>query len=218
MKINRIQIVLIIILTILSSCIRMKVASEPMTSNNANHWWTLWLDAPACMPPCWENITPGKTTYAEALAILESLPGIVFLYSDDRIGLEWIFDKNKTDTGEIKLNPDGTVYRIWLGNSSDQKLYLKSVIASFGPPTFVQPYDCREGMCSTALAYPDQGMMLEVFVKNLADDNGHQVKIESNVEIYSVRFFIPEFIEYNNMLMDEKYIFTTKWKGYGTYP
>lgn len=37
-------------------------------------WPSRWLKGIPCRPPCWEGITPGKTTPAEAVEILRSSP------------------------------------------------------------------------------------------------------------------------------------------------
>ncbi len=204
---------------ILFACTNLSTTPESQASNNSNHWEALWLNTPLCEPPCWENITPGKTNYAEALSILEKLPGVIITYNDQQMGISWIFDKNRPDSGLIRFNPDGTVYSIWLGNSYDQKLYLKTVVDSFAYPTYIQPYDCREGMCSTALAYPDRGMVLEVFLEDMGKINAHQVAIDASSEVNFVYFIETGLESYLSTSMYQEYqLLFMKWKGYGEYP
>jgi hypothetical protein len=38
-------------------------------------WLVRWLNEPVCQPPCWEKITPGKTSFADALAIAKITSG-----------------------------------------------------------------------------------------------------------------------------------------------
>src|SRR5690349_9248452 len=146
------------------------------------NWWISWLAHPVCKSPCWQNITPGKTTRDEAIAILEHAPGVVITY-DNKDGLSWNFG-TKTEEGNIILSEDGIVSSIWMDSISDRKLFLKTIVASYGYPKYVKSYDCREGICSTALLYPDSGMFLVAFTENKGVSNdAPQVEILSDTVV-----------------------------------
>lgn len=52
-------------------------------------WLVRWLNEPVCQLPCWENITPGKTSFTDALAIANTISGVKVSYvGDDNIRLK----------------------------------------------------------------------------------------------------------------------------------
>jgi hypothetical protein len=202
----------------------MIVSCQPLISNNitatpveSNDWWTAWLGHPVCQVPCWQNITPGVTTRDDAMIILQKTPDVVSIYNGT-YGISWYFGA-KTEAGDITLSTDEKVELIWLENSSSKEWYLERVVASYGFPKYVQPYDCRDGMCLTALVYPDMGIALSVFVENKGNkDNLYQIEIRPDLIVDRVFFIergidnflkLPGFQD-TSLLMD--------WKGYGNYP
>src|SRR6266496_222154 len=52
-------------------------------------WLVRWLNEPICQPPCWENVTPGKTSFKDALPIAKAILGAKVSYvGDDNIRLK----------------------------------------------------------------------------------------------------------------------------------
>lgn len=62
------------------TCILLELAACTPTPSKWNQapqyadWQTRWLDAIPCQPPCWEGITPGRTSGAEAVNLLRRSP------------------------------------------------------------------------------------------------------------------------------------------------
>jgi hypothetical protein len=209
--------VLLIILGVSCESSNTNAPIPSVTPEILPNWWTAWLAQPECKPPCWQNITPGVTTRDEAVSILENTPGIVITY-DKKDGLSWNFG-TKTEEGNINLSEGGIVSGIWIGSISDRKLLLKTIIASYDNPEYVKPYDCREGMCSTALVYPDLGMLLSVFVENKgANNDSPQFEILPNTVVDRVYFIEPGMENSQNYLGFQDNVPIMVWKGYGEYP
>lgn len=185
--------------------------------NTMPNWWTSWLAQPVCKPPCWQDITPGQTTRDEAAAILENTPGIVITYNK-KDGLSWNFG-TKAEGGSIILSEDGNVSGIWIGSVSANVLLLKTIIASYNEPVYVKPIDCREGKCVIALAYPDLGMFLTVFVENeRMTNNPPRFEILPDTIVDRIYFIEPGIEKFQEISFIPDYGLLISWKGYGTYP
>ncbi len=108
-----------------------------------------------------------------------------------------------------------------MGSSSDNKLLFKTMVASYGEPEYVKPYDCNIEVvrCYVALIYPDLGMFLELYIENKGGDaESAKFEISPDNEIYRVHFFeagIENLPNLYNVHEDEAPI---PWKGFGKYP
>ncbi len=208
---------LLIIMTVScqsSSSLIRTPTPEPI-SDALMDWWTLWLDRPACTLPCWHNITPGKTSKAEAVEILENTQGITITYQGT-YGVDWKF--SQTGGGAIYESDDGIVSSIWVGDTNETGLSLEKIVDVYEAPSFVKPHDCREGMCASVLVYPGLGMFLDVFVKNNGNSSDPQIEILPNT-IVDRAYFIEIGMENFNKIPDfQDYDLLMKWKGYGEYP
>ena len=183
------------------------------TPNLLLNWWTSWLIHPVCKPPCWHNITPGVTTKDDALRIIEAAPELTITYKT-KDAIEWEFNQNKEEEiGWLHISQSEKVD--WLINTSGESLLLKKVIAAYGNPRLVNPFDCREGKCDTALVYPDLGMLLTVYIGNTRDNSQPQFEILPDTDIYRVHFMEPGTENSLSAPMDKEILMD--WKGYGIY-
>jgi hypothetical protein len=188
--------------------------------NDENHWWTLWLDNPSCLAPCWQGITPGITTTEQATSILKKIPGVEFTYTGE-YGVSWKFNENDTDSGDLRVSENGVVSTIWIGNSIDKDLFLETIITSQGEPAYLEMYDCRlldneKAMCPTILVYPNKGLLIDVFLEDTGEAGTHEINIQPSAIVSGVYFMkpgienfkaLPEFQEYELL----------EWKGYTVY-
>jgi hypothetical protein len=149
-----------------------------------------------------------------AVVILEKLPGTKITFKS-RDGIDWRF--NKDEGGTLTATQDGIVDTIWMGSVSDRKLLLKTIVASYNEPKYVKPYDCREGMCETALLYPDIGMFVSVFIENKGSSEDPRFDILPDTVVYRV-YFIKQGMESFQKIPDfQEYDLLMEWKGYGEY-
>jgi len=199
------------------SCRTVGLTPKTATPENLRMWQLTWLDQPTCSPPCWQSITPGLTTRNEALTILENMPSVEITYNEEG-GLTWYFGTKKGEGGNITASAGGIVSSIWLG-SINEDLQIEKVVAFYNFPKYVQPFDCRDGMCDTALIYPDLGMLLAVFVTNENESNAvPRIIILPETTVYRVYFIEPGKERSQNFLRSDITPLMLEWKGYGEYP
>lgn len=207
---------LLIIWTVSCNSVTVNIPVPSPTPTTSPSWYSSWLVEPVCKPPCWRNITPGITTIKEAISILENSPDIKIKYKyNDAIG--WNFIQSKKGGGEIRGYQVGIINSIQLGGES--AISLKAIIASYGNPTYVKTYDCRNSMCATFLIYPDLGMLVDVFVSNTGRDNENpQIEILSEIVSNNVFFIEPGMEYFKKITSFQDYGSPMDWKGYGKYP
>jgi len=204
--------ILFIILS--TSCKPTPIATMPPT--NSLDWWTTWLTQPTCQPPCWENITPGVTTQEEATSILKGMTDITIKYNGEN-GLTWYFGE-KSEGGFIVVSNEGKVDRITLENTSNKNWNLEKIVTVYSFPKYLEPFDCRDGMCIVSLVYPDLGMFLDVFVENKGANSGSkQFEIFPDTIVDRV-YFIEQGIENFKKIPGFEEDALLNWKGYGKYP
>lgn len=118
----------------------------PVPSGNYDVWLRGWLLGQPCAPPCWEGITPGKTSREAALALLTKKPFIIDLDgtlpanpADETGSIGWNMGTGSTKRhGEAIFDNNQTDYRIrsiWL--DLPNMFQLSDVIARYGPPSHV---------------------------------------------------------------------------------
>ncbi len=212
-KIKR-TIMSLLLMALLISCQTSNDQTPLAETDTPDDIWATWLSLSVCEPPCWQGITPGVTAASEAVSILEGMPDVKIKYQGET-GLFWDF-KDNTEGGEIRFN-DGVVSRVTLSSISDKKLPLVTVIKAYGVPKYVEPYDCREGMCITALVYPEMGMVLDIFVPNTGNMDGPRIEILATTAIDRV-YFLKEGLDGFKMFPELQRHKLMKWKGYATYP
>ncbi len=183
------------------------VTTAPTKPAPPSDWQYRWLKGIPCKPPCWEGITPGQTTPAEAVEILKRSPIV--------------------STANLEPDPLNTKYGYlvwnWIGNVTGSKGYdgeakyyaqdpTKPVYIirpkfgiSFKLGDIIQAYGEPSHVIATAYPNPDIGSGLTYSVKiiylsqGFAFDKGIVTKDESykpiiNGELYLLGpdFFAPD--------------------------
>lgn len=180
-------------------------------------WWTLWLDQPACKAPCWQNITPGKTSMKDAVEILENTQHVIITFKGE-YGVSWQFSEARTGSGDMRESEDGIVSGIRLGDTPDKDLLFRTIVEEYGYPSFVKLYDCQLGTCSTILVYPDIGLLVDAYLDdNMEGLNPSQVTIQPDIVVSGV-YFIPPGLENFKKKPEFQEYELLEWKGYGEYP
>jgi hypothetical protein len=210
--------VIALLLLVGVSCQFNLARSVDSKANTVENWWNVWLAQPVCQPPCWENITPGVTTYEAAISILESKPEIEITFTSEH-GADWQFTRNNDEGGTLSASKDGIVRMIWLGSLSDRKLRLHNIVEAYNYPIYVKPYDCREGMCSTALIYPELGMFLNVHTENKGSSSeAPRIEISPDTVVERVYFIEPGRESFLNLYQLEDTEVLFDWIGFSDYP
>lgn len=160
-----------------------------------------------CDAPCWENITPGETTMADASTIIAELEPftvlqqdadtVVFTTSENDICCQIISENNSG-------SPDDVVGAVFLQLAPNNT--LGELIEAHGEPTFVtgEPYSDSEAIMT--LFYTDINTIVNVIVEG---ENG---QLSEDTPIFTAIYASSPLIEsaVNNSQLDN-------WKGFLTY-
>ncbi len=126
-----------------------------------------------CAAPCWQDLTPGETSWEEASDYIETSG----LYTDvERSTSEE--EGNNAEAisfGETEGQPccyiytaEGeTVDRIWLLLAP--QMLLDQVIDEYGEPEFIQAEDFPGDQALVALLYPDIPLVIYAYATSIAD-------------------------------------------------
>lgn len=223
--IGKILILVVSISLLLSSCGFSVDKTETVARNE---WLNKFLKDPTCLPPCWENIVPGKTTIDDASSILSHVSGIKIannptVLSGNTRQMDWRFDQSN-DGGDVTTDDQGKVIsKISLGFY--EKLTTEEIISAFGQPTDVLLYDCRSEFgkhtCEVHLIFQETGIALRTGLIDNFGKNMYQVNISPQTEINGIWFFqkingtYEKVIGRNSFNYPQYFI---KWKGYSNYP
>lgn len=132
-----------IVTILLSSWLLAACSWKPSTAPLALE--SNWLRSEPCAPPCWEGITPGQSSYQEALAALETLPPVVTtkVVTDMEPGeingfINWEAAFTQGIQGGIYF--EGQAGIVTALRFSQQSLTLQEVVDAFGPPSHILAY------------------------------------------------------------------------------
>lgn len=214
-----------LILAIMLVVISIQGCSNESSLEKSNFQWVKrWLDASSCEPPCWEKITPGKTTLYDItkdtisdennFVIKGPLP-----YSDGRYYITWnTMEKDITYPSVSTVtvsNSDMTIGRIEFEfGRYGSEITVKDVVSVLGEPESIGVY--TEGpveSCVGVLLYPEKKIWLGLEAHKITDD----YKINDDTKL-SRSFFFSD-VEWNNQT--NIYLNRTEqiqlWKGTGEY-
>jgi len=182
-------------------------------------WMIKWLNNPTCLPPCWENITPGETNIDESIALLQQVEEIdsqkiVRIGSNagprNRVEVNWGF-KDSNYGGLVNTIRDDPIIKM-IHLDSDQVVTIAEIVSKYGDPQEVLVSRCMSGFCEVFLIYKEMGMGLYIFPRQLRSRNSlvelFPVQVVDSVQFYSK---VPDATDSYDLG-----IYT--WKGYTTYP
>lgn len=178
-------------------------------------WLARWLNEPVCQPPCWEKITPGKTSFADALAIANTISGAKVSYvGDDNIRLNY----NK---GFVLLlsREDANIQEMDL-SISDASLELGEIVDRYGFPDEMIKYGLPSPEGSSVwidLLYYDLGMVISFYAS--PDDPWNKVILGPDTSIALIKLYVPHLEYYFNEPPEYGVNFSPaiKLNGYGSY-
>ena len=178
-------------------------------------WLVRWLNEPVCQPPCWEEITPGKTSFADALAIAKATSGFELGHvGDDSIQLNY-------NQGSVLLlsREDANIQEIDL-DTSYTSLELSEIVDRYGFPDEMIKYGLSGPEGSSVwidLLYHDLGMVISFYA--LPDDPWSKVILGPDTSIALIKLYVPQLEYYFNEPPEYGVNFSPaiKWNGYGNY-
>jgi hypothetical protein len=191
------------------------------TATPTNEWQTAWLKGIPCQPPCFENITPGKTTVDEAKQILPKNNMITKIWTyevGERSNLRW-------DWKYMNSNNVTTTSYAFFGRAPNPsvissirpfftaKVKLGDVIRAYGEPSYVNASVTPDynnvnnpGAFHLTIIYQNKGIILDNYRYFTST-----IKISPDTTFNDVSFFDPNDSE---PLGSTTAKLITKWQGY----
>ncbi len=212
---------IVIIACGLASCRQFNILFKP-TPYKHSEWVTKWLYEPNCQPPCYEEMSPGKTTIEEALIRINELVGTpnrtYFPGSprDRRKQISWQFE-NQSGGGSAKTDMDGEIISD-ITIQPGEGLGIAEIFSIYGPPDEVNIVGCFGELvrsdCVVHLIYSSIGMVLEISLPDGGKEE-YIVEIKPDSDVFRIIFFSPGNESYIRALGVFDYI--EKWSGYTSY-
>lgn len=177
----------------------LNIATKTIISSQ--DWQYRWLKSIPCLPPCFEGITPGKTTAQEALEILKKNP----LITDAKllppqgeysyVVWNWVGITPQSAKGSSGGNlfyetrsSNQLIYLIWPFFSTSFK--LSDIIKAYGDPSHViVGYETHQGQIARYYIYIIY--LMQGFVVSIPENNPIIPIISSDLLLEKPQFFIP---------------------------
>ncbi len=220
---NRPLVFVIVGCMLIASC-SPRYTSTPTPSAPRSAWLAKFLHNPTCQPPCWENITPGKSTITEAKRILFASSDIEVTFEDSE-GIDWKFLPNY-EVGKAESFKDNYGLKIVdylnFGLIGRQTLRLSEIVDAYGQPNFItisRDIHYRD-KCYVCIAFQSFDIVLGTYQKCSVSDIGN------GGESIQLTIFSDTLIEYLSLTSKGVKAYTRVnefpnkmiiWKGYGEY-
>lgn len=194
----------------------------PYLFTNPSEWIADWLKNPICEVPCWEEITPGKTSRNEAESLLSNNPEFGSVEERDVIpyGLMLFVDvrgdKYEPTNVSIKFDNKNIVQEIDLVTFGGN-LYLHDIVLTYGFPKQVFFVYWDYGYTMFYLLYPELGVVVELDGYSKHRNNA-SVNIQSFSKINNIYLSAAELTSVFDSSGIAKPSGVYEWKGYATYP
>jgi hypothetical protein len=189
-------------------------------------WAVRMLDKPVCLAPCWDGITPGKTTQDELSQLLKQDPGTFDVTAGvgDPWGrtLSWCVGGSPCGPGKLSVlsafDDRGIVQEVYLRPGIP--LYIKDFVPLYGPPEKVAFSDTLSapGNILVGLLYPNSGLVLEFLVENLGTFESPAVDFREDLEAVNIIYTLPVLDYYFSINVVAKKVEQFEWKGFVNYP
>jgi hypothetical protein len=216
---RRIQLLMIILIGVTGILILTSISWQRAGSA----WERNWLAGTPCRAPCWEGITPNRTTVTETLQLLEhnvQIGNLSYFQSDKDAYNEIFWGRWRDNDGGGRIVYDRTasiVSRISL--SFPHNFTLGEAIQTYGQPSHVL------AMASRNLEKLDEtDYILEIYwqskgirIEWVQQYPPHRPVIDSNLTSHSVDFFEPSTAGLEHIITlgnPAQLKFLEPWKGF----
>ncbi len=160
------------------------------------------LTGQPCAAPCWQGITPGATSLADAMEIVQQLDGMTVVNSNEA---SFVF-ANANGIPCCQISSQGSEHVATMLFQHAPNITVGDLIAAHGEPRFVtgQPFSASESVLM--LYYPETPMLLYAMVA------GRDGQLQATSPIVSAVYASAEVFAgvFSTMPLDN-------WKGYLTY-
>jgi hypothetical protein len=219
---------ILVLATLLTAC--GEDENAPKTSGSANSvvftdaWQTRWLRGEPCSAPCWENITPGKTTADEAMQILkknDQFTKLVVKFPENQdyglLSWQWLIPKEADDSkrrgGYVSFAANNSNKVVDTIGPVLANFVLGDIMKKYGEPTHVvavtkpTPPSYKTHYTLYLLYLNDKGFMV-------SNEFPEVPEIEPALWMGNVKFFRPnlqDLDELKQLGVEKEYL--VKWEG-----
>lgn len=163
-----------------------------------------------CESPCWQNITPGETSWRDALTIIEDNANFTRIETaEDENSAARAVGWHDGDSDLLccrMYTPDGSVVDAILLQFAPQ-MTLSQVLEAVGEPTYLIGESVAADQALMSLVYPDVPMVVYVFVAG-----AEQGALSPSSEIVGAMYMSA-----GNMQIALQDVGLYLWQGYGTF-
>lgn len=202
------RIILLIICVFLVSCTPRQNTTN---SDNAIGDGGL-ISLKPCGPPCFFGITPGVTSYEEAIMLIDAQKNIFINCKDIDLRKSEVNNGIRCGNG-IGITFNNNIVN-GIGFSLSETITIQQVIDLYGPPDLVEVVDDEnyhatiKSICTLSF---DQ---IRTFI-GMAAQGGTEFMISSNSNIITIAYYSID--QYKQMRVPGKIELGVPWKGFGMY-
>jgi len=192
------------IIFIISAC-----GPEPQLRSDKLLQETGFISGEPCAAPCWRGITPGETTWNDAIAIIQDDPTLDKLQTradGDQIGAAWA-QSGGDGCCQMFTEENGEIVSFIVLQIAPT-ITLGEVLAVHGEPRYLIGEAITDKQGLMTLFYPDVPMLIYAFVA------GEEGGLTAESEIVGVGYMSGELMQ---LLIDSTTPGLYAWEGYQTY-
>jgi hypothetical protein len=187
-------------------------------------WITSWITSPVCNTPCWENISPNKTSINDVPELLSLNPEFTNITEPESMlpsGKRCVFWSSQyrqgvpIGVGRICTNSttDQLVDNIHLDLSSlSPEIRIKDIQEKFGDPSYFG-ISKEEQFCRPGLIYKEMGMI--VILHDI--DVCRKIKVTEIKTVSEIYFMDPNNPKFPRIFNPENGGTVLPWIGYTNY-
>lgn len=204
---NKPHLILVgVLLLVVAACMPAPVLRDDTLLHD-----TSLITGEPCAAPCFRGITPGETSWQDAVTIIEDDADFTNVQTqtaeDDssRVQIAWQQGESGAVCCQIMSEDGQTVQLAFLRTAPD--MTLGEVIEAHGEPVYLAGQEFTEDQAIISLVYPETPMVVYAFVTG--PETG---ELSESSEIIGALYFVPEDME---LLLA-----TTElhgWEGYQSY-
>lgn len=160
-----------------------------------------------CGPPCWRGITPGETSWNDALEIIEedeTLANLETRNNEDtgQVGASWAQEGG--DNCCQMFTQDGTTVSLLVAQTTPE-LTMEAIVEKYGEPEYLVGETVSSEQALVSTYYPDVPMLVYVFAA------GESGEITPSNEIVGFAYTTPDLMD---LLINTSDLHA--WEGYDT--
>jgi len=170
---------------------------------------TSLISGEPCDAPCWNNITPGETSFRDALIIVQddiTLANVEEVELEEDQGFVIGFSAKDGNLCCQMYSIDGEVIDSILLQVAPQ-ITLGEVIDKYGEPNYIAGAEYSEDQASIVLIYPDFSTLVYAYIAGAA--NG---ELSETSEIFAVGYSTDSEMQ---QLLNSSSLYN--WEGYQSY-